>query len=137
MIVPLILIAAQFVFYGKRSEEFTILRAVGKSPRQRRRLFFAEAGLFAVLAGLCTAAVCPVGYLFVLFLADAVKLPQTIAGFDPSLYAALVAIVMASCLLSGLLSYLRVEREPTANKHRSPRGNRQIPPSHFEKEVEL
>ncbi len=136
-IIPLILVAAQFVFYGKRSEEFAILRAVGKTPRQRRRLFFAEAGLFACLAGICTATICPVGYVFILFLADMVKLPLVIADFDLSTYAALIGIVMGSCLLSGLLAYLRVGRDPSADKSRSPRRTRAIPLSHTEKEAEL
>lgn len=134
LIIPLLLIAAQFVFYGKREEEFSIQRAIGRTPRQRRRLFFAEAGLFAGLAGLTTAAICPLGYLFVLFLADAVKLPQTITDFHLPLYAALVVMVMVSCLLSGLLSYLRVGRDPSADKRHAAKKGRSISPSQPEKE---
>jgi hypothetical protein len=136
LIIPLLLIAAQFVFYGKREEEFSIQRAIGRTPRQRRRLFFAEAGLFAGLAGLATAAICPLGYLFVLFLADVVKLSQTITDFHLPLYGGLVVLVMVSCLLSGLLSYLRVERDSSTDKRRAQRNKPSVSSPHSEKEIE-
>lgn len=132
-LIPLLAIAAQLVFYGKRSEEFDILRAVGQTPGQRRRQFMAEAGLFACLAGICTLAACPLGYLFILIVADLVKLPLEITGMDLSLYAALVTAVMASCLLSGLLAYLRVGRA-SAKRH-SPKKAPQVTPA--QKEIEL
>ena len=135
LIIPLLLIAAQFVFYGKREEEFSIQRAIGRTPRQRRRSFFAEAGLFAGLAGLATAAICPLGYLFVLFLADVVKLSQTITDFHLPLYGVLVVLVMVSCLLSGLLSYLRVGRDPSTDKRRSQRNKQSVSSPHSEKEA--
>ena len=135
LIIPLLLIAAQFVFYGKREEEFSIQRAIGRTPRQRRRSFFAEAGLFAGLAGLATAAICPLGYLFVLFLADVVKLSQTITYFHLPLYGVLVVLVMVSCLLSGLLSYLRVGRDPSTDKRRSQRNKQSVSSPHSEKEA--
>lgn len=134
LIIPQLLIAAQFVFYGKRAEEFSIQIAIGRTPRQRRRLFFAESVLFAGFAGLTAAAICPLGYLFVLFLADTVKLPQTITGFHLPLYAALVVMVMGSCLLSGLLSYLRAGRDLSIDKKRAAKNRRSLSPNPFEKE---
>ena len=134
-LIPLILIAAQLVFYGKRSEEFEILHAMGKTPRQRRGLFLAETGIFACLACICTAVICPVGYLCALLLADLVKLPMTIAGLKMELYLLLLAIVMVSCLLSGLLAYLRIAHS-SSSRHRPSGKSPANPPTPSRKEIE-
>jgi hypothetical protein len=65
-----------------------------------------------------------------------VKLSQTITDFHLPLYGGLVVLVMVSCLLSGLLSYLRVERDSSTDKRRAQRNKPSVSSPHSEKEIE-
>ncbi len=109
--IPLLLLTAQFVFFEKRAEELTILNAIGYTYRQRRSQMIAETVLLTVLLGAVTAAACPLGYLLMLMLADKVGAAIPPSAFDPVLYVCMLIPVVLSCLLAGILTYLRAGAE--------------------------
>ena len=109
-LIPLLLLASELLFFGRREEEYAILRAIGKTKRERRALFAAETGLFCIAATLAAALACPVGYGLLLMSADALGLPLPTAGFDPVLYAGVLSAVAVSCLAVGSIACIRPER---------------------------
>ena len=106
--IPLLLLAAEMVFYEKREEEFDIFSTVGQSPRKRRRQFAAEWGLTALVLGLSAAIACPIGYILTLMLADRVGATIPFSVFDPILYVQMLLPILLSCLAAGLITHLRV-----------------------------
>ncbi len=106
-LIPLLLTASQLLFFGKREEEGAILRALGKTERERRHLFVAETGLFCGATVLVSAPLCPAGYFILLLLTDAMGLPFGEAGFDLALYGGILAVVAVSCMAAGLAAYGR------------------------------
>ena len=115
-ILPLLLWAAQLVFYEKRGEEFRILNAVGVPRSKRRGQFALETLLTACLLGLCATLACPVGYLLRLMLGDLLGAPPPSEGFDLPFACVMAALTALSCLVAGLTSYIRMAREPR-NRH--------------------
>ena len=112
--IPLLLLTAQFVFFEKRAEEWTILSSIGYTGRQRRTRMIAETGFLTILLGAVTAAACPLGYLLMLMLADKVGAAISPSAFDPVLYACMLIPIVLSCLLSGILTCLRAGRRRTS-----------------------
>lgn len=106
-LLPLLLLASQFLFYGKREEEFTILRAIGRTGRDRKRLFAWEIGLFCGTITLTVAISCPVGYGAWLLLTDGLDLPAEGLVFDPLLYGGVVAVAAVFSAIVGLLACKR------------------------------
>ncbi|MBQ3507654.1 MAG: ABC transporter permease [Clostridia bacterium] len=110
-VIPLLLMAAQFAFFEKRTEEFNILISVGIPPAKRRRQFTAETCLTAMLLGVMATLACPIGYLIMLMLTDAVGASLPYTGFDPTLCGLITLLTILSCLMAGFLCYLRIGRE--------------------------
>ena len=106
-LLPLLLLASQFLFYGKRGEEFTILRAIGRTVQDRKRLFASEICLFCGMVTLTVAVSCPVGYGAWLLLTDGLGLPTEGLVFDPLLYGGVVAVSAVFSAIVGLLACKR------------------------------
>lgn len=106
-LLPLLLLASQFLFYGKREEEFSILRAIGRTKRERKRLFASEICLFCGTVTLTVALACPVGYGAWLLLTDGLGLPTEGLTFDPLLYGGVVAVSAVFSAIVGLLACKR------------------------------
>lgn len=109
-LVPLLLLAFELLFFGRREEEYAILRAIGKTKGERRALFSAETGLFCLASTLAAALACPVGYWLLLLAADALWLPTPAAGFELTLYGGVLVAVAVSCLMVGAIACGRLER---------------------------
>jgi hypothetical protein len=110
LLLPLLLMSSQFLFYGKREEEYAILYAIGKTPRERKTVLAAESGLFCVTVTLAAALACPVGYGLVLMLADTLGLPLPSAVFSPLLYGGIIGIASLSSVLVGILARTRLKQ---------------------------
>ena len=110
LLLPLLLISSQFLFYGKREEEYAILYAIGKTPRERKTVFAAESCLFCVTVTLAAALACPVGYGLVLMLADTLGLPLPSAVFNPLLYGGIIGTAAVSSTVVGILSRTRLKQ---------------------------
>ena len=110
LLLPLLLMSSQFLFYGKREEEYAILYAIGKTPRERKTVLAAESGLFCVTVTLAAALSCPVGYGLVLMLADALGLPLPSAVFNPLLYSGIIGTAAVSSAVVGILSRTRLKQ---------------------------
>ena len=119
LLLPLLLISSQFLFYGKREEEYAILYAIGKTPRERKTVFAAESCLFCVTVTLAAALACPVGYGLVLMLADALGLPLPSGDFDPLLYGGIIGIASLSSVLVGILACTRLKQVIQDRRSRS------------------
>ena len=115
--IPLLLLVSSLLFYGKREEEYDVLRAIGQTPKERRRAFLWENLFFACFAGGATALACPLGYFVLLIVADTVKLPLTYGGLRVDVYVLILGAVILSCLGTGWLIYPRL-RSPRAPKGR-------------------
>ncbi len=109
--IPLLLAAAQFVFFAKRAEEFSILRDVGIPPSLRKKQLALETLLASLLMGLCAALACPVGYLLLLILGDAVGVSLPTTGFDLTLCLQIALLTALSCVATGIPAYFRAGRE--------------------------
>lgn len=109
-LLPLLLLASQLLFFGKREEEYTILKAVGKTKRERRALFAAEVVLFSGSVTLAVALACPVGYGLLLMVTDALGLPLPAASFHSLLYGGIVGISALCSAVVGALACRRLER---------------------------
>ncbi len=117
--IPLLLLAAEMVFYEKREEEFDIFDTIGHTPRRRRRRFAAEWGITACILGLFTAVTCPLGYILTLILADKAGATIPFSSFDPILYSQMLQPVLISCLAAGLVTYLRIgQSDPRSVSYR-------------------
>ena len=115
-LIPLLLAAAQFVFFAKRTEEFSILRDMGIPPSLRRKQLILETLLASLLMGLCAALACPVGYLLLLILGDALGISLPMVGFDLHLCGQIALLTALSCTATGIPAYLRAGRErPTSS----------------------
>ena len=110
LLLPLLLMSSQFLFYGKREEEYAILYAIGKTRRERKTVLAAESGLFCVTVTLAAALACPVGYGLVLMLADTLGLPLPSAVFSPLLYGGIIGIASLSSVLVGILARTRLKQ---------------------------
>ncbi len=130
-LIPLLLLASELLFFGRREEEYAILRAIGKTPSERRRLFAAETGIFCGATTLACALACPVGYGALLMLTDSLGLPLPEAGFDLILYAGVLAAVALSCLAVGFAACLRLEK---SSFEAAPRKKKQTMHTNTEKE---
>lgn len=108
--IPLLLLVSELLFFGKREEEYAILRAIGRTHRERRRLYLSETALFTGLAGLMAALACPVGYFALLLISDLLGLPPAFEGLSPRIYILLILTVLLSSFASGLLAYRRLSR---------------------------
>ena len=123
--IPLLLTASQILFFRKREEEISILHAIGKTERERRRLFFCEMGLFCGATVLLSALLCPVSYGILLLLANAVGLPLATASIRLPLYGGILAVVALSCAEAGLAAY-RSCRIPKKQKNCRPRKEKNL-----------
>ena len=108
LLLPLLLMSSQFLFYGKREEEYAILYAIGKTPRERRTVFAAEVCLFCVTVVLAAALACPVGYGMVLTVTDMLGLPLPAGVFSPLLYGGILGAAALSSALVGILARTRL-----------------------------
>ena len=108
LLLPLLLMSSQFLFYGKREEEYAILYAIGKTPRERRTVFAAEVCLFCVTVVLAAALACPVGYGLVLTVTDMLGLPLPAGVFSPLLYGGILGAAALSSALVGILARTRL-----------------------------
>lgn len=129
--IPLLLLAAEMVFYEKREEEFDIFSTVGQTPRKRRRQFAAEWGLTACILGIFTAIACPVGYILTLMFAERVGATIPFSSFDPILYVQMLLPVLLSCLAAGLVTHLRVGKVgDTYRRRRTPHQSKEASKHH-------
>ena len=119
LLLPLLLMSSQFLFYGKREEEYAILYAIGKTPRERKAVLAAESGLFCVTVTLAAALACPVGYGLVLMLADALGLPLPPGDFNPLLYGGIIGIAALSSAVVGILACTRLKQVIQDRRSRS------------------
>ena len=119
LLLPLLLMSSQFLFYGKREEEYAILYAIGKTPRERKTVLAAESGLFCVTVTLAAALACPVGYGLVLMLADALGLPLPSGDFNPLLYGGIIGIAALSSAVVGILACTRLKQVIQDRRSRS------------------
>lgn len=108
LLLPLMLMSSQFLFYGKREEEYAILYAIGKTARERKTVFAAEIRLFCVTVVLSAALACPVGYGLVLTVADILGLPLPMRVFSPLLYGGILGASAVSSAFVGILSRARL-----------------------------
>ena len=124
--LPLIPLAAQMVFCEKRTEEWWILRSIGRTRRQRRAQFIAETGLLTLLLSMVTAAACPLGYLLVMMLAERIGTSLPPSAFDPRLYIGILALVVVSGLLAGGIAYGRLEARRSDSRPRRKEPNKEV-----------
>ena len=108
-LLPLLLTASRFLFYGKREEEYAILRAVGKTAKERKRAYWAEAALFCITVTTAALA-CPIGYGLLLMAADTLELPLPTASFDPTLYGGVVGLAAVASVLVSVLTFRRMKK---------------------------
>ena len=130
--IPLLLLAAEMVFFEKREEEFDIFRTVGQTPRKRRWQFAAEWVLTACILCVFTAAACPLGYILTLYAADQVGATIPFSAFDPMLYVQMPLPVLLSCLAAGLITNLRVGRVGESYRRRKSLHHAKEAASHHE-----
>lgn len=109
-LLPLLLTASRFLFYGKREEEYAILYAIGKTARERKRAYWAEAALFCITVTTAAALACPIGYGFLLMAADTLELPLPTASFDPALYGGVVGLAAVASVLVSVLTFRRMKK---------------------------
>ncbi len=125
-LIPLLLTASQLLFFGKREEE-AILRVMGMTRRECRRLFAAETGLFCGVTVAVSALLCPAGYFVLLLLTEALGLPFGETGFDLALYSGILAAVAVSCAATGPIAYRRWSRPSRATRKRIADTERSVP----------
>ena len=119
LLLPLLLMSSQFLFYGKREEEYAILYAIGKTARERKTVFAAEVCLFCITVTLAAALACPVGYGLVLTVADILGLPLPMRGFSPLLYGGILGAAALSSALVGILARTRLRSSIQNRRSRS------------------
>jgi putative ABC transport system permease protein len=101
---------------GQRAEEIGLLRVVGSTPRQARRLVVAEAGLVASAAGVLGAlAAWPAGFVLLALLRNGGMVSDGVryGGGPVSLGATVVAMLLTS-LVAALVTARRTTEGPAS-----------------------
>ena len=112
LLLPLLWCSPQRMHFHKRQEEFIAMDAVGRTPRQLRRMIAAECLMITLAAGAFVALLCPLSVLCVKAAIYMMELPFETSAFDTGAYLFMILFVM----LCSALSFLLCARQITPKK---------------------
>jgi len=123
LLIPLVISAAQRVFYDKRREEYAILHAMGKTKRALTATVICEGALLALVTAALGAVLSLPFRILLLWWANTVGVPLTYTPVDPRLLGIILAVVAVSCILPTLTH----ARHIIASTVRAGRGGERTP----------
>lgn len=117
LLLPLLWCAPQTMHFHKRREEFSVMRAVGRTSGQLRRMIATECLLITLAAGGFVALLCPFSVFCMQAAVYMLELPFHTTDFDMRAYLFMIFFVMLCSALSFLTASRHlIEKSPKQKK---------------------